>query len=53
MVWQRNDTDHPDRLRDHATATGPPRQATGPPRSGTGVGVGMLRGIQKFDQKGS
>ena len=31
--------------------TGPPRQATGPPRLGAGVGVGMIRGIQKFNRK--
>ena len=33
-------------------APGPPRQAMGPPQSGAGVGVGMLRGIEKFDRKG-
>ena len=33
--------------------TGPPIQATGPPRSGAGVGVGMLRGIQKIEKKGN
>ena len=34
-----------------AMSNRPPRQATGPPRLGAGVGVGLLRGIQKFDQK--
>ena len=28
---------------------GTPKQATGPRRQGAGVGVGMLRGIQKID----
>ena len=32
-------------------AMGPLRQATGPLRSGAGVGVGMLRGIQKITWK--
>ena len=28
-------------------STGPPMQSTGPPRTGAGVGIGMLKGIQK------
>ena len=38
--------DAKDRLRDHQ------EQATGPPRSGAGVGIAMLKGIQKFNQEG-
>ena len=30
-------------------STGPPIQSTGPPRTDAGVGIGLFRGIQKFD----
>ena len=48
-LW-RPEVRHPE-VRHPKVRTGPPIQATGPPITDAGVGIGMKRGIRKFDKK--